>query len=510
MYKVSYKKYVVAITLFTLISKAFGFIRESVVAYYFGTSLYVDIYVISITIPTLFLGFLSCASPAFISQYNEIRHHKNKETSNAFFVHFFLAISVAAICLILVLRSFDTQIIHFLAPGFNSEQIHIAREYLAIVIWDAVLVAGIDVTVAFLQVNDKFIQASSSIVVHSSFQIIFAAMAGKYGAILLAYGYIISDLLYLLVLIGFAQKDLHVTRSSLLNFDGKIIIQSCALAFPLFLVNILDQAITYIDRSLASVLAIGSISSLYYAGIVKNFAITTLDVGITSVALPVLSKMVSGGNLNLANRSFEKSLLFVATLFIPTALGIALLSSNVITILFGRGSFDETSIKSCSTLLALYAIGMIAVGIEDISKKYVFSTNRNSRCTLITLVKVGIYYLLSSLLIKKYKVFALAISFSLSSWLIIPFYYIVIKKATSWKPSWQFIKAILKISAAAISMFLIILLFNLVIAFESKYLVFVIDVTLGMISYFVILYNLKVEEINEFFRSTKNRLLEFL
>ena len=88
--------------------------------------------------------------------------------------------------------------------------------------------------------------------------------------------------------------------------------------------------------------------------------------------LPELSKYVKTNDFekitNLQNRALELCLF----LSIPAAIALVLASNQIITSLFGYGSFDNESVINTALALTYFAIGVPAFSILKIFSNFFF------------------------------------------------------------------------------------------------------------------------------------------
>ena len=110
-----------------------------------------------------------------------------------------------------------------------------------------------------------------------------------------------------------------------------------------------------IDMILASTLADGSISFLYYADRVNQLPLGVLGIAISTALLPILSKEVKENKKKEANQSISKAVKFGIFFAIPAFFGILFLSEEIIKLLFFRGEFDISDV--ILTAKALVAVG---------------------------------------------------------------------------------------------------------------------------------------------------------
>ncbi len=143
-----------------------------------------------------------------------------------------------------------------------------------------------------------------------------------------------------------------------------------------------------VNTVLASFLATGSISYLYYSDRLLEFPIGIFAVAISTVILPALSRV----DIKTQHESYEKTLdwgvRLVLLLGIPSALGIIALREPILRVLFMRGAFNEEHvILSANSLLAsvsgLCAIMLVRVLVQGFAA--IQDTKTPVRCSMVAI-----------------------------------------------------------------------------------------------------------------------------
>jgi len=144
--------------------------------------------------------------------------------------------------------------------------------------------------------------------------------------------------------------------------------------------------------------------------------------------LPQLSKYIKNKNItqtkNLQNRSLELSLF----LSIPATAGLVLASKEIITSLFGYGSFDIQSVNNTAAALTFFAFGVPAFSMLKIFSNFFFARNNTKTPFYLSLVSVTLNVLISISLFSKVGFIIIPIATSISSWINVLLHLYFIKK----------------------------------------------------------------------------------
>ena len=144
--------------------------------------------------------------------------------------------------------------------------------------------------------------------------------------------------------------------------------------------------------------------------------------------LPELSKFIKNNNhfeaINLQNRAIE----FCLFLSIPAAAALVISSTEIVTSLFGYGSFDIDSVNNTAIALTFFAYGVPAFAVLKILSNFFFSRNDTKTPFYLSLISVILNILISVSLFEKFGFIIIPIATSISSWINVFFHLYFIKK----------------------------------------------------------------------------------
>ena len=120
------------------------------------------------------------------------------------------------------------------------------------------------------------------------------------------------------------------------------------------------QLSSYMGTLLASFLAEGSVSWLYYADRIVQFPLGVFAIAISTAALPSLSTQAAKKNLEEFGDTLSHSLRLVFFIILPSMVGLIILGKPIIQILLERGAFDAMSTRMTNQALFFYTLGLWA------------------------------------------------------------------------------------------------------------------------------------------------------
>jgi putative peptidoglycan lipid II flippase len=116
-----------------------------------------------------------------------------------------------------------------------------------------------------------------------------------------------------------------------------------------------------IDTVLASFLATGSVSWLYYSDRLMEFPLGLLGVALGIAILPRLTRAHAGGTPAAFSATLDWALRWVLVLGLPAAVGLGLLAGPIIAVLFHSEAFGSADVLMAARSLMAYAPGLVAL-----------------------------------------------------------------------------------------------------------------------------------------------------
>ncbi len=111
---------------------------------------------------------------------------------------------------------------------------------------------------------------------------------------------------------------------------------------------------------LATTLAEGSVSFLYYADRVNQLPLGVIGVAVGIALLPLLTRQLRSGHPEEAMNSMNRAIELCLVLTVPAAVALIAIPFPIITVLFERGAFDRTAAEATAAALQAFAIGLPA------------------------------------------------------------------------------------------------------------------------------------------------------
>lgn len=177
------------------------------------------------------------------------------------------------------------------------------------------------------------------------------------------------------------------------------------------------QISLFADVIFASFLDEGAVSYLYYADRVGQLPLGVIGVAVGTALLPLMSRQLRAGATEQAIHSQNRGIELALLLTIPAAIGIAVLSLPIVTVLFQRGQFGAAESLATSAALSAYALGLPAYVLIKVLAPGFFAREDTKTPVQIAVICLIANIIFVLLLIQPMQHVGIALATVLSSWL---------------------------------------------------------------------------------------------
>jgi putative peptidoglycan lipid II flippase len=362
----------------TITSRVLGFIRDILIAGRFGTGLLADAFFVAFRIPNMLRDMVGegAMTAAIVPVLTEYSHTKTKE-------EYWAATRVILNLMLVVLITlsaagvfFAPLVVRVIAPGFmaNPEKFQ-ATVFITRMIFPYLLLLGmVAYSKGVLNSLNYFTSPEFAPVVLNATIILsllfLSPVIGINGLIIgVLFGGILEVLLQIwpLKIRGFTLKGKFVLKHPVAKRIGKLLI-------PRAVGTAVYQLSVFVDTVLASlawVVGPGGVAALYYSNRMVQLPLAVFGISLATAALPKMTKEVALNDITQLKKTISFSLRTVFTIMMPAAAGLAILSREIIHVLFERGEFTAYSTGITSSALFFYSFGLCAyAGIKILVSVY--------------------------------------------------------------------------------------------------------------------------------------------
>jgi len=492
---------------YTIISRLLGYLRDILIAIFLGASFFADAFFVAFRIPNTFRRLFAegTFNAAFVPSYTS-ELEKGKFKSNKFANEIFNLLFLGLLTLVLVAEIFMPAVVRLIAPGFveDSKKIELAIDLTRITFPFLMFVSLSSFFGAILNSHNKFAAASAAPII-LNLVLIGILIFGKYLddeiIFYLSFGVSISGLLQLFFLYKFAKKFYFIK----FNFNFKIN-NKVKFFFKKLLPSIFSSGVTQVNILVGTIIAsfqASAVSYLYYADRIYQINLAIAGIAIGVVVLPQLSKYIHLKRKNkillIQNKALELSMF----LSLPASIALFIGSEEIISALFGYGSFSKEAVFNSGKALYYFGLGLPAFALIKVFSTFFFANNDTKTPFYISLISVILNILISLYYFESVGFIIIPIATSISSWFNSLMLFIYLKNKNLFEFNKIFLTRFIKIIIASILMGIffnyLILIFENQLAFDYRFKSFylILSALLGLIFYLLVSFIIKAFNYND-------------
>ncbi|MGM9997491.1 murein biosynthesis integral membrane protein MurJ [Campylobacter lanienae] len=402
-----------------LCSRVLGFIRDLMTANALGASIWSDIFFVAFKLPNLFRRLFGegAFSQAFMPNLVKVSQ------KGLFAAEILIKLTIAMLILSLIVMLFAPLVTKALAYGFSDEVIALAVPLVRINFWYLLAIFIVTLLSALLQYKNHFATTAFSTAFLNISMIVALFLANdldqQNAALYLSWGVVVGGLLQVLSHI-IALKKLNLLR--LLTLGIIKFAKGKRAKFNKFWQNFghgiigssANQLSDFISTFIASFLATGAISYLYYANRIFQLPLALFAIALSTAIFPKIAKAIKSDNnqtaLNLLKKSFN--LLFFLLLF--STIGGYILSKEIIWLLFQRGEFSSQNTIESAKVLQMYILGLLPFGLYKLFSLWLYAKMQQKIAAKIAIYSLFINTILCLIFFKPLGASGLALASSIS------------------------------------------------------------------------------------------------
>jgi putative peptidoglycan lipid II flippase len=406
---------------FTLLSRVTGFMRDIMLAAILGAGPVADAFFIALRLPNHFRAIFAegAFNAAFVPAYARIRHQAGAAPARLFADRVFTMLFAAEAVLLAVALLFTPAVISLLAPGFRDDphRFALAVELTRITFPYLLLVSLVTLYGGILNALQRFASpAAAPILLNLSMMAtlalaVFFPTAGHAAA----WGVFIAGCLEAaMVAADLAHRD-GLPKFRELAWDDDVRRFFRALG-PATLGSAGTQIALFADTIIASFLAAGAVSALYYADRLNQLPIGVIGIAIGTVLLPEMASRIAAGDEAGARHAQDRAIELTLLLSIPCLVAFIVVPDLIMLALFSRGAFTAADAGAAGATLAAYSIGLLPfVLLRSVSSCFLARGDTATPVKAL-LVSVVVNVALKIMLMNRYAQVGLAFATSIGVW----------------------------------------------------------------------------------------------
>jgi len=407
----------IIIAVITFISKFIGYVREILIANYFGASGVVDAFLVATIIPSMVLGLFAAGLNTLIIPVYIEKKARDPVYAKKFVNWVFLVwgtIFLFASILVLIFAPF---LVKLVAVGFTGERFTLAvniTRYLTLSGYLSILTGLF--TGLFHSEKQFLLPTIVSFVVNWIIVLSIALLTPYLGINSWTVGQTLFAIISFTSLFYVLYKRYgFFHKLSFKGIEWREIYKFTILLLPLIVSGGIGTLNTIVDRTIASTLDVGSIAALNFAGRVWAIPISLLAGPIATAVFPGFSELAVGKD-KIKDYSYmlNKTIAIMWYFIIPASLIFITLSEPIVRVLFQRGAFDVKATQVTSFAVSMYSIGLFAHSANPLLGRVFYSYKNTITPVIISICTVGLNIFLNIVLGRLIGAGGIALATSLS------------------------------------------------------------------------------------------------
>jgi putative peptidoglycan lipid II flippase len=349
---------------YTLLSRLTGFARDIMLAAILGAGPIADAFFVALRLPNHFRAIFAegAFNAAFVPSYAHVAGQKGAAVARLFSDRIFTVLFVSQVLLLGLAWAFMPEVILLLAPGFadDPQRGPLAAELTRITFPYLALITFVTLYGGVLNVMQRFASAAAAPILLNLSMMVTLALAALFPTAghAAAWGVLISGVLQYVLLAGDLARrgGLPKLARPRLDEDVRAFFRSLG---PATLGSMGTQVALFADTIIATFLAAGALSALYYADRLNQLPIGVIGIAFGTVLLPEMSRRIAAddhaGAARAQRRAFDMTLL----LTLPFVAAFLVVPDAIMRAMFARGAFSTADAAEAARTLQAYATGLI-------------------------------------------------------------------------------------------------------------------------------------------------------
>ena len=389
-------KHIFSVGAMTAISRAFGFIRDMLIARYLGAGRLSDIFFAAFKLPNMFRDLLGegALSSIFVPMFTDCKKDENF-AKNVFSWLMVILLGITIVCLI-----FMPLLIWMLTPGFASDpgKMELTVLISRIMFFYVIFVCGSAFLSAILNAFSKFVLAAFMPVLLNLMLICALLVAGHYSA-----GTLLYIMSFVVVLSGIVQLGILWVRIRRKHFGLRLVIPKWTpkikKLFKHLGTNILGSGFYQINIIIGTLVASfqsGAVSWLYYTDrlVQLPFAIIGLSAG--TVLLSSISNAMAEKKIRVVHAQQNYSIRQSMMLILPSMVGLFVLARPIIKYLLEYGAWTPESTTAVAMAIMIQVLVLPAMVTSQVYSRTLYAVQDVKtpvKTSIISLIVASILFL---------------------------------------------------------------------------------------------------------------------
>lgn len=398
------------IAVVTIVSKLIGFIRDIIIANYYGASMVSDAYYYAYQIPSLSLillggvgGPFHSATVAVFSKLIPDLNERPQEVANKLYSTFMTATTIFFLILSVVMFVFPRQIMGLIISSGSVDMINLASEHLKIMTPLLIIGGIVGIYYGILIIYRQFMLPNLSPIIMSVaiIGIVVAVAPNDQKGYALAWATTIGAILQLVIQYPNVRKLGFLWKPNFQFTNNPNFKEIMELLFPAILSSTVGQIHIYVDMFFTSSISEGAWTAIGYANRVFQFPVGILVTAFLVPLFPIFARLVADNDLEGIKTYFNKGVGVLFFVGIPIIIGILTVGMDAVRLIFERGAFDANATFMVTEALWFLSVSILPYVFRDSITRVYYSFNDSKTPFIVAFSSIVLKYLLNVIFISK-------------------------------------------------------------------------------------------------------------
>lgn len=407
----------------TLLSRITGLVRDTLMARYLGAGLVSDAFAVAFRFPNMFRALFAegAFNAAFVPLFTGKLEGEGREAARHFAEQAYAVLAVLVFGVVVVMEIAMPWAIYLLAPGFDDVpgKIEMAAEFSRITFPYLLFISLVSLQSGVLNALGRFAAAAGTPVLLNVTAVTVLLALAPYTPTpghAMAWGVFasgISQFLWLLhsmrragMSLGWVKPVFTPEVKTLLKRVGPGVVGA-----GVYQINVV------LNTVIASGVAQGAVSYLYYAERLNQLPLGIIGIAIGTALLPALTRQLRAGDVAAADETQNRAMEFGLLLTLPAAFAFAVIAKPIIALLYEHGSFGPHDTTEVAWTLTAFSLGLPAyVLIKAVTPSY-FARHDTTTPVKAALVSMVINVGLNLALMHSLQQIGMALATAAAAWI---------------------------------------------------------------------------------------------
>ena len=409
------------IAVVIVVSKFVGFLRDIVIANFYGAGLVSDSYFYAYQIPSLALILLGGVGGPFhsavVSVFSKLIPNgsfRADERLNKLFNTFLTSTLMVFTILGILIFAFSDVIMQVIISNGSSELVNLASLHLKIMSPVFVIGGVVGIYYGILVSYKKFmIPNISPILMSLAIIIIISLVKQDTNGIMLAFATTVGAVCQFLFQLPKIKQLGFKFRPNFDFFNNQQFKNILELLFPAILSSTVGQIHIYVDMFFASSLREGAWSAIGYANRIFQFPVGILVTAFLVPLFPLFSRLVAQKDYEGIKYYFNKGVGLLNFASFPILIAIILLGYDGVKLVFERGAFGADATFMVSEALIFLSVSLLPYVFRDSITRVYYAFNDSKTPFYVAFGSIVLKFLLNWLMVPSMGIGGITLSTSL-------------------------------------------------------------------------------------------------